>query len=263
MDIKKYENEIKSCILSAVSKSTNTFQCLLDLIKIHLEKPATNISELKRNSSKNKGNIFEVLCMMFLKAKGYEVWHLTEVPEDVLKYLNLVSFDLGIDLIARCKIPSSHSSTLDDYFYFPVQVKYRKPTRDREGRTVHRVGWKDISTFLSLVARTGPPKGWMRHVIMTNAESVCWRGKKSKKDWTIAKQSFEKASNMFWLQVSKTNDSGVSGVSKVDNEDITINEDEIIHTDGRVEKVNSSTIITNQRDLRSKWLDSLTNKVND
>jgi hypothetical protein len=266
MDIKKYEKEIKSCILSAVSKSTNTFQCLLDLIKIHLEKPATNISELKRNSSKNKGNIFEVLCMMFLKAKGYEVWHLTEVPEDVLKYLNLVSFDLGIDLIARCKIPSSHSSTLDDYFYFPVQVKYRKPTRDREGRTVHRVGWKDISTFLSLVARTGPPKGWMRHVIITNAESVCWRGKKSKKDWTIAKQSFEKASNMFWLQVSgsvtkyvsKTRDSGVSGVSKVDNDDIIINEDEIIHTDGRVEKVTTTSV--NQRDLRSKWLDSLRNK---
>jgi hypothetical protein len=46
---------------------------------------------------------------------------------------------------------------------------------------------------------------------MTNADNVCWRGKKTKKDKTYAKKTFEKCSNMFWLDmISKGNQSSLS-----------------------------------------------------
>lgn len=239
MNIVELEKEIKSCILSAISKTDNlsVFDRLCDVFKSHFEKPAHNITEIKKRSSKSKGDIFEVFCMMYLKAKGYEVWHLTQVPDDVLEFLGMQRFDLGIDLIARIKIPKRETSSLFDYFYLPVQVKYRKPTKDTQGRTVHRVGWKDISTFLSLCMRTGSPgnkdnkRGWLKHVIMTNSDNVCWRGKKTKQDWTIAKKSFVKCDNFFWLNM-------VGHKPKV-----TIYED-----DEEEEKIPV-------RDLRAKWLE--------
>lgn len=239
MNIVELEKEIKSCILSAISKSDNlsVFDRLCDVFKSHFEKPAHNITEIKKRSSKSKGDIFEVFCMMYLKAKGYEVWHLTQVPDNVLEFLGMQRFDVGIDLVARIKIPKRETASLFDYFYLPVQVKYRKPTRDVQGRTVHRVGWKDISTFLSLCMRTGSPgnkdnkRGWLKHVIMTNSDNVCWRGKKTKQDWTIAKKSFEKCDNFFWLNM-------VGHKPKV-----TIDEDD---EDEKKPSV---------RDLRAKWLE--------
>ena len=40
----------------------------------------------------------------------------------------------------------------NDYLYFAVQCKYRNLVRDQKGHMVRRVGWKDISTFLSLAS---------------------------------------------------------------------------------------------------------------
>jgi hypothetical protein len=251
MSLLDLEKELRSVILSAVSKTDNIiiFERVCDVFKSHFEKPAHNISEIKKRTAKSKGNSFEVFCMMYLRAKGYEVWHLSEMSKEMLDFLGMQSFDVGIDLVARIKIPNRTTSNNIDYFYFPVQVKYRKPTKDRQGRTVHRVGWKDVSTFLSLAQRTGPPgdentkKGWLKHVIMTNAESVCWRGKKSKQDWTIAKGSFEKCDRIFWLSIA--------GQQKKETM-IEVFEDEEIHTDGTIVKKSH-----NVRDLRAKWLDSL------
>ena len=239
MSLKDLEKELKSVILSAVSRSDNTtvFERVCDVFKSHFEKPAHNITEIKKRTAKSKGNSFEVFCMMYLKAKGYEVWHISQITREMRSFLSLPTQDVGIDLIARIKMPNVETKELRDYFYFPVQVKYRKPTKDFQGRTVHRVGWKDISTFLSLCMRTGPPgnettkKGWLKHVVMTNSDNVCWRGKKTKQDWTIAKKSFEKCNNFFWLHM-------IGHKPKV-----TIEED-----DEEEEKIPV-------RDLRAKWLE--------
>jgi uncharacterized Rmd1/YagE family protein len=68
MNIVELQKEIKSCILSAISKSDNlsVFERLCDVFKSHFEKPAHNITEIKKRSSKSKGDIFEVFCMMYL-----------------------------------------------------------------------------------------------------------------------------------------------------------------------------------------------------
>ena len=250
MSLKDLEKELKSVILSAVSRTdrTTVFERICGVFKSYFEKPAHNITEIKKRTSKSKGDSFEVFCMMYLRAKGYEVWHLSEMSKELLDFLGMQSFDVGIDLVARIKIPNRESDNPIDYFYFPVQVKYRKPTKDKQGRTVHRVGWKDVSTFLSLAQRTGPPgdentkKGWLKHIIMTNAESVCWRGKKSKQDWTIAKGSFEKCNNFFWLKMIGHKAEPV------------IIEDEDILIDGTI--ISKPSV----RDLRAKWLDSLKSK---
>jgi hypothetical protein len=264
MDLKELEKEIKSVILTAVSKTdkTSIFERVCDVFKSHFEKPAHNITEIKKRTAKSKGNSFEVFCMMYLRAKGYEVWHLSEMSKELLDFLGMQSFDVGIDLVARIKIPnretngSSPRNDLIDYFYFPVQVKYRQPSKDSQGRTVHKVGWKDVSTFLSLANRTGPPgdentkKGWLKNVIMTNAESVCWRGKKSKQDWTIAKGSFEKCDRIFWLKIASGDNKKKENIIPI------VIEDEYILVDGTIIKTEKPRI----RDLRSKWLDSLSFK---
>jgi hypothetical protein len=66
---------------------------------------------------------------------------------------------------------------------------------------------------------------------MTNADNVCWRGKKTKQDWTIAKKSFEKCDNFFWLNIAGHKPK------------VTIYED-----DEEEEKIPV-------RDLRAKWLE--------
>lgn len=224
------ENEIKQCIRKAVSKTNSSvFESLTDVFKTYFERPSHTIAEIKTKTTKQKGLIFEIFCKMYLLARGYhDVWLLSEIPEEVRKYLNMVSFDIGIDLVARIKIPKKSDiifedeesgaddpeERLDDFFYFPIQAKYRKPTKNKLNQTVHRVGWKEVSTFLALVGRTGPPKGWMQHIIMTNADNVCWRGKKTKKDKTYAKKTFEKCSNMFWINMASLSNGNKLGISR-------------------------------------------------
>ena len=226
------ENEIKQCIRKAVSKSNSSvFESLTDVFKTYFERPSHTIAEIKAKTTKQKGLIFEIFCKMYLLARGYhDVWLLSEIPEEVRKYLNMVSFDIGIDLVARIKIPKKSDIIFDeedeeagtgdpeerlaDFFYFPIQAKYRKPTKNKLNQTVHRVGWKEVSTFLALVGRTGPPKGWMQHIIMTNADNVCWRGKKTKKDKTYAKKTFEKCSNMFWINMASLSNGNKLGISQ-------------------------------------------------
>ena len=246
MNFEEYEKEIRSVILSAISKSDDTtiFERVCDVFKSHFEKPATNITEIRKRGTKEKGNSFEVFCMMYLRAKDYEVWHISQLTKELREFLNLPSQDVGIDLIARIPIKKEENSKdkIENYFYFPVQVKYRKPTRDLQGRTVHRVGWKDISTFLSLVTRSGPNKfGWCKHILVTNASSVSWKGTKGKKDWTIAKVSFEKCDRFFWLKMC-----GVQKEEKVER--VKIVYDDSDDEDDKVEKPK------NTRDLREAWL---------
>ena len=254
------ENEIKQCIRKAVSKTnTSVFESLTDVFKTYFERPSHTIAEIKTKTTKQKGLIFEIFCKMYLLARGYhDVWLLSEIPEEVRKYLNMVSFDIGIDLVARIRIPvknqvifEDEEERLDDFFYFPIQAKYRKPTKNKLNQTVHRVGWKEVSTFLALVGRTGPPKGWMQHIIMTNADNVCWRGKKTKKDKTYAKKTFEKCSNMFWINMaslSNGNKLGNSGSPVPDSQKSEIIFDEEKNEEGSLQ--GSGKIILNNQETK-------------
>ena len=73
---------------------------------------------------------------------------------------------------------------------------------------------------------------------------ITWRGKKTKQDWTIAKKSFEKCNNFFWL--------GMIGHKPK----VTIEEDEPCQKG----EVSQKTQGISQRELRAKWLDKLKSK---
>jgi hypothetical protein len=203
--MQQIKQEIIGCVRQAISKiDSDPFEALNGVFMSHFEKPATNITELKRNTTKQKGTVWEVFCKMWLEARGYhDVWLLAECPHEIIKYLNLHTFDVGIDLIARIKIPNTAGENFDDFFWVAVQAKYRSPTRDKMGRAVHKVGWRDLSTFIALTGRSGPPKGWLHKVVMTNADSVCWRGTKTSDSGfkTYAKGTFKKGTREEWLKL--------------------------------------------------------------
>lgn len=251
------ENDIKSCIRRAISKTdSQVFQNLNDVFKTHFEKPCNNITEIRTKNTRQKGLVFEVFCKMYLLARGYDnVWMLSELPSELRTYLSLGTFDIGIDLIARIKIPNSPGTNLDDYFYIAVQAKYRKPTKNALNQTVHRVGWKELSTFLSLVTRTGPPKGWFKHMVITNADYVSWKGKKTKKDFTYAKKTFEKCSNIFWLKMINREQVVTKTMQKNDELEIIFDESE-----SENEKIEEKEETKDLKLLRKNFLDKLSNK---
>ena len=278
-DIKQIEKDIKSCIYSALSKSNiNIFESLNDVFKTHFEKPCNNIIELRRKTTRQKGLFFEVFCKLFLQMRGYDdVWLLNEIPPEILKYLNMESYDVGIDLVARFKIPNKETLNLEDYFYVCIQAKYRKPSKDTFGREVHRVSWKELSTFLSLTQRTGPTKyGWKTKIVMTNADNVSWRGKKADyKVKTYAKKTFEKIKRDEWLKIVGTNNGTKDQRSlMVRPEGYRLNKPNIIiesdsESDSIEEEIrdliessdeeDENVILGNiqVRELRMKWLDKL------
>jgi len=223
----QFEVDIKNAIKQSLSHfESNVFDDLYHLFQSYFERSCGNMMELRKRTQKTKGECFEVFCSLFLKEKGYNSWLLSELTEQQRQQFNLGRQDVGIDIVAE-----------KNGDYYPVQCKFRKPTKDCKGRQVHRVMWRDLSTFLSLCERTGGEKGWKKHIIMTNADYCCWKGKKSNKDYTIGKKTFQKQDRKFWYNM----------VFKTEKK-----EDKIIE---KVEK-------TSSRDLRQKWLDTLntTNK---
>jgi predicted helicase len=61
-------------------------------------------------------------------------WLLKELPLNVLKYLNIPSNDIGIDLVIKTKYKE----------YYAVQVKYRSDINND-------INWKNLSTFVGLI----------------------------------------------------------------------------------------------------------------
>jgi len=177
--------------------SENFFEKLDEFFYSHFNRSCSSMLELRKRTEKNKGELFEVFCLMYLQCKGYESWLLKDVPEDIAGALGLTKHDVGIDIVARV-LQKSKKNGETQHIYFAVQCKYRSPTKDYKGRSVHRVTWKDVSTFLSLCTRTGP---WVKHMIMTNALTVSWKGKKTPKDYTIARNTFKKQLNTFWCEM--------------------------------------------------------------
>jgi hypothetical protein len=225
------ETEIKNHIRTALTKDKNIFHSLIDLFISYFEKPAHNMIELKARNTKMKGDIFETFCKMYLETIGYKVYFIDELPEDKREEFGLTKKDYGIDLVAD-----------KGGSWYAIQCKYRKKTRDYiTKREVHRIGWKDISTFLALANRTGPDGGWKKNIVMTNADYVCWKGKKGKKDYTIAKKTFEGISRSTWCKMI-----GLEG-SKLNEEKELLEESKTNITESKI----------NIRDLRRGWLDRL------
>jgi len=247
------KKEIIGCIKSAVARSNqNVFDALCDVFMTYFEKPSGSMVELRKATTKRKGLLFEVFCMMYLQAKGYEVWMLKECPKEILEQQGLKSFDMGIDLIARFK-----NSKTEEWLYVPIQCKYRcvKEATGPFKFAKNKVGWKEISTFISLCARTGK---WVKNIIMTNAESVRWAGKKSKFDYVIAKKSFQKITNHFWLQLA-----GLGEGHKLGTADELLQFDDEKSDDEKEEKKEpepEEMPKVSAKELRQKWLDNFSNK---
>lgn len=193
---------LRQWIRSALSSSRNVFDSLLDQFRGYVDKPANTISEFKRRTTKSKGDLFEIFCVLYLEAlEQYDkVWLLKEVPSDILAGLKLRRADCGIDIIA-------HNSQ----GYAAVQCKLRlNPSRNKMGFRTHVVGWKALSTFYALCSRTGP---WVKHVVMTNCESVSSKGLKTDSDATMAKTRFTNTPRDMWMKMA-----GMKGVVLVQSE---------------------------------------------
>jgi len=228
-----YEKDIADCIKTSLSRfESNVFEDLCNLFINYFEKSCNNMVELKKRTQKSKGTCFEIFCKLYLIEKGFECWMLNELDENIRRELNLCKQDVGIDLIAK-----------KNGFYYPVQCKFRKPTKDFKGRQVHRVVWRDLSTFLSLCQRTGGKDGWKKHVIMTNADYCCWKGKKGEKDFTIGKKTFQNLDRNFWYDM-------------VYDKSPSLKEQNVI-PDISVAEKKEAGVTRNAKDLRRAWLDKI------
>ena len=208
---------------SSSSSSTNAPASVFEVLERHFVpplNPSTRVQtlwSLKEHPNENqyKGGMWEEFCRWYLlftnertneasvasartnegSAAKYDVWTLKTVPDNIRTLLHLSHQDFGIDLVV-CR----RDGTTNAPRFIAVQCKYRSPTYDRFKRKVHRVRWQDLSTFLSLVTRTGP---FEEHVVITNAESVSWKGKKTRKDVTIARSTFQSLDIEWWTQFQR------------------------------------------------------------
>lgn len=176
--------EIKSSIRTSLSSSGNVFSNLLDRFKVYYERPCGNISELKRRSTKGKGDIFEVFSVLYLQALGYEAWLLKDLPQELLEELSLKRFDVGIDIVAR-----------KDEEYYAVQSKYRVKNRSKP---VTALGWGQLSTFYSVCMRTGP---WKKYIVITNCDYIRRMGRKNYKDKSIVLKTLMDTKRELWLNI--------------------------------------------------------------
>lgn len=193
MDIKK---ELILCSASPIP-----FQSFLDRIAVSTNKPCSSIHEFKRRSTKAKGDIFEKFCVLYLEATGYKAWLIKDTPDYVLQILKLKPFDVGIDIVA-----------LKDNKYYAVQAKYRQANNKK----FNVLGWKELSTFYAMCARSGP---WEKHLVMTSCDYIR-RLNKDPKDMIINKKVFMKASKDVWKRMAGQEDIAVKRViNKAENSD--------------------------------------------
>lgn len=167
--VKEYTQAITQTV-----HSLYTPKCLFDVvfkkIREHHDVPVHSISELKKKTTKCKGDLFEEFCKLYLlHVLQYDnVWLLREVPESEKRHLKMPfgDMDYGIDII--CKRKNTYSA---------VQCKFKTPrppirvsNKKGESKLIFPcVGWKELSTFNELCNTTGP---WSERIVMTTAKSV-------------------------------------------------------------------------------------------
>jgi predicted helicase len=121
--------------------------------------------------------------------KSYDnVWLLKDIPTHVRESLGLRTRDIGIDIVAERKGSAGNSSST----YVAVQCKFKSPNKWRKKTAV---GWKELSTFYSLCARTGP---WDRHIVMFNMDYVSHMGYKGEKDLSYCIGTFRNITKEQW-----------------------------------------------------------------
>jgi hypothetical protein len=191
---------------------------------------------MKRRTTKGKGDVFEVFCVLYLKAIGYEeAWLLQETPLTIIEHLGLKpKHDVGIDIIA-----------VKNGQYYAVQSKYRTVPKDIS--RPHCVRWSELSTFYSLCNRTGP---WCKHIVMTNCNYVSRKGRKCDSDYTIAKKKLEGTPRNIWLAI--VGDTGYSLLNNTPNKEEKIEEKKEV-----VEKIDTQI---EMKTKRAAYFDKLLKK---
>ncbi len=260
----EHQSQIYSAIYSALSKSEgNVYEHIEEIFQTEFHKPSSSMIELRRKTEKSKGDLFESFCVLYLEKKGYSCWRLKDLPDHIRQSLHLTKQDVGIDLVAKCVSGSSRDSHKNEKekidLWFPIQVKFRSESKDNKGRTIRRVTWKDISTFLSLCTRTGPENGWTKHIIFTNANSVCWKGKKQKKDYTIARGTLIKQDKIFWSSfIQKKETSNNLSNNNNTNNNNTNNNNTNNNNNNLSNEIQNENININS--LRENWLNRILKK---
>lgn len=196
LDIFDYRRGIATLLSN--SESDEVFDKFCKLVLDYYARPVGSLTELKKRDLKQSvGTMWEYFCVDWLKNQRdkndtpiYDnVWTLREWHDycdknDVQKGLILGKRDIGIDLVA-------HSAS----GYHAVQCKWKNKGK---------VTWAQLSTFIGLVARSGP---WSSHIIMTSGTGILWKVRRSEKDKSLCKGTFSKTTRAMWLSIS-----GVSGV---------------------------------------------------
>ena len=173
----------------------------------------------KKDNNRQKGIFFEQMTLQLCQHNAFtltfpgrlknisidpeRVWMFSDIPSDIRKEFGFTNQDNGIDLIAQNKQGK----------WLAIQCKYRKKPRHTHApngiRLRWAVTWKDLSTFYSLCARTGPNVdlstgqrgGWFKHLVITNATSINHKGKKNTTDISICQGTLRKISKDTWLKV--------------------------------------------------------------
>lgn len=211
---------VKKCINELLSKGLESdvlMDKLLERFKMHYDKPVSSIADIKfRENRKVKGDVLETFCQIYFENINTKegnpfytfVWLLDEVPSQVRGDLGLSKRDLGIDLILK-DIRGN---------YYAVQVKYRSHNGYKSKNVI---GWKQLSTFYALCNRTGGDKGYVKHIVFTNANYIRHVGKKDPKDKTYAIGTLRKIKKDHWLRMV-----GNKGM-KLSNGTITFSKEQI------------------------------------
>ena len=171
----------------------------------------SNLKSIKKNKNKIKGDLFEILCLNFIKNNTFksirckDAWLYKDLPDKLREKLGFKNMrDMGIDIIVL---------TEGDEWY-AVQCKYRSvkkyksiTLKNKDGEYFNKkidnqVKWKDLSTFYSLCERTGNPNiGWSKYVVMTTAKSLNLQGRKNEKDLSICVGTFKGLSKEEWFKI--------------------------------------------------------------
>lgn len=162
---------LKTLVKNTPSSAPGNFMdVFLEQLAQYHDRKAHNLQEIQVRET----NIFEEFSKFYLQKKMNisNVWLLKEIPDEILEHLNLKRQDVGIDIIG-----------LDDEGnFYACQAKYKNRSTNTKYKTKISVTWKEVSTFFSLVARTGPYK---KYIIITTADYVRHMAPKSPKDVSI------------------------------------------------------------------------------
>lgn len=187
--------------LSLGRKDEEIFPAIVDRLETEMSthKSGGQIAEIKGRNMKEKGDLWEAFCVLYLQAHGYTVFRLADTPQVWVDHLKLKTdhekkvHDSGIDLVAGTPGTSQPVA---------IQCKYRHVTGkhnkfNKHGKTL--VTWQDLSTFYAMCARTGP---WCQHLVMTNCHGVNRKGQKTPKDATMARLRFTNTPRDVWLKIA-------------------------------------------------------------